>query len=158
MKDKAGGYRVGYRGLYFFYSLEGHLHVLLSWHGVCLQNTPFTWALSVQWLLVTLSSSLEVMLPQTPSFEREKKKLPLMVVNSPQQTEVCFPTNSRLLWSLLFIVNCAPTLGYLAKLWPNRSRLWQRSGESLWVCLYLCFFPERYKICSTLDSFSLFIL
>lgn len=38
MKDKAGGNRVGYSGLYSFYSLEGHLHVLLSWQGVCLQR------------------------------------------------------------------------------------------------------------------------
>lgn len=38
MKDKASSDRVGYRGLYFFYSLEGHLHVLLSQQGVCLQQ------------------------------------------------------------------------------------------------------------------------
>lgn len=38
MKDKTSGGWVGYRGLYFFYSLEGHLHVLLSEQGVCLQK------------------------------------------------------------------------------------------------------------------------
>lgn len=38
MKDKASGSRVGCRGLYFFYSLEGHLHGLLSQQGVCLQK------------------------------------------------------------------------------------------------------------------------
>lgn len=38
MKDMASSGRVGYWGLYFFYSLEGHLHVLLSQQGVCLQK------------------------------------------------------------------------------------------------------------------------
>lgn len=38
MKDKASNGRVEYMGLYFFYSLEGHLHVLLSGQGVCLQK------------------------------------------------------------------------------------------------------------------------
>lgn len=38
MKEKAFSGRVGYKGLYFIYSLEGHLHVLLSWQGVCLQK------------------------------------------------------------------------------------------------------------------------
>lgn len=37
MKDKARSDRVGYKGLYVFYSLEGHLHVPLSQQGVCLQ-------------------------------------------------------------------------------------------------------------------------
>ena len=38
MKDKTSGGWVGYRGLYFCYSPEGHLHVLLSQQGVCLQK------------------------------------------------------------------------------------------------------------------------
>jgi len=40
MKDKTSVDWVGFGGLYFFHSLEGHLHVLLLEQGVYLQKRP----------------------------------------------------------------------------------------------------------------------